>query len=183
MTHMTWSRKNHLQTHYFWYPLGVARQAGDWTPREADAIGCCGFPYARKRVVGELRILRKQKVVEGESMGKPTSFGRGWWWWSWWSWWWWWWWWIVNIVLINIKYNWYTNWEYISTTLVLEVKLSAFQPRCWCDMRVDKHVTVTCQVCFWGPVAFTGQNIDRAEHVNKWISPKQPTGCVCFRTV
>jgi len=28
-------------------------RAGDWTPREADAIGCCGFPYARKRVVGE----------------------------------------------------------------------------------------------------------------------------------
>ncbi|CAK9115334.1 Hypothetical protein SCF082_LOCUS53383 [Durusdinium trenchii] len=25
-------------------------RAGDVTPREADAIGCCGFPYARKRV-------------------------------------------------------------------------------------------------------------------------------------
>lgn len=27
-------------------------QAGDLTPREADTIGCCGFPYARKRVPG-----------------------------------------------------------------------------------------------------------------------------------
>eukprot|EP00435_Cladocopium_sp_Y103_P015937 s2165_g3.t3 len=25
-------------------------RAGDLTPREADTIGCCGFPYARKRV-------------------------------------------------------------------------------------------------------------------------------------
>ncbi|CAL1145692.1 unnamed protein product [Cladocopium goreaui] len=25
-------------------------RAGDLTPREADMIGCCGFPYARKRV-------------------------------------------------------------------------------------------------------------------------------------